>query len=205
METNNSKRGQGTDKYLCPICGRFRFDDLYDICEVCFWEYDPIQADEPFYAGGANHLCVNDYKKWWNKLNEIMPALMEKYNVKKSDRSLWTYDEMIVPRESIKNFVEEITRYNIQIRLSFYHVCDKYGYECGKFVGYPYVYEDSIVDANKESLNIVFTDNPLKTCERYHLKQLLEILNKSDGVLKTWEKLTPHISIEPNPEQVPKE
>lgn len=40
----------------CPCCGHWTLDELghYDICEVCFWEDDPIQFDDPTYRGGAN-------------------------------------------------------------------------------------------------------------------------------------------------------
>ena len=28
----------------------------YSICQVCGWEDDPSQFDDPSYSGGANHL-----------------------------------------------------------------------------------------------------------------------------------------------------
>lgn len=37
-------------KHKCPCCGYYTFDEkpsgTYDICEVCFWEDDPIQLDD---------------------------------------------------------------------------------------------------------------------------------------------------------------
>ena len=42
----------------CPCCGYMTFGDpcvgSYEICEVCFWEDDPVQHDDPNYEGGAN-------------------------------------------------------------------------------------------------------------------------------------------------------
>jgi hypothetical protein len=29
------------------------------------WEDDPIQANDPEFWGGANELCLNDYRKAW--------------------------------------------------------------------------------------------------------------------------------------------
>ncbi|BCN29554.1 CPCC family cysteine-rich protein [Anaeromicropila herbilytica] len=49
-------------KYRCPCCGYYTFDEKpngsYDICEVCFWEDDPIQFDDETYEGGANHVSL---------------------------------------------------------------------------------------------------------------------------------------------------
>lgn len=94
------------ERSVCPVCGQYTFEG-YDICKVCFWEDDPIQEDEPNYGGGANNLCLNDYKKWWQKLNRKLPPLMQKYGLKrlaetlkKSDnpRILW---EQLTPDLSV--------------------------------------------------------------------------------------------------------
>lgn len=55
----------------CPVCGNFTFnskDYLYYICQECYWEYDPIQVDDPNYSGGANYESLNEYKKLYEKL-----------------------------------------------------------------------------------------------------------------------------------------
>lgn len=46
----------------CPVCGKYEFDKSgdWDICPVCNWENDNIQADDHNYAGGANDLSVNE-------------------------------------------------------------------------------------------------------------------------------------------------
>ncbi len=44
-------------KYPCPCCGyktHDRADSLWDICEVCFWENEPLTLANPFYVGGPN-------------------------------------------------------------------------------------------------------------------------------------------------------
>ncbi|MGN0482273.1 MAG: CPCC family cysteine-rich protein [Lachnospiraceae bacterium] len=50
-------------RYRCPCCGYFTFTEKqgsYDICPVCYWEDDAIQRENPDYAGGANHLSLNE-------------------------------------------------------------------------------------------------------------------------------------------------
>ncbi len=43
--------------YPCPCCGFLTIDDppgSYEICGVCGWEEDPVQAANPCTGGGAN-------------------------------------------------------------------------------------------------------------------------------------------------------
>jgi hypothetical protein len=50
------------DKFACPCCGYKTLGEkpggTYNICEVCFWEDDPVQLDEPDYEGGANRVSL---------------------------------------------------------------------------------------------------------------------------------------------------
>ena len=54
-------------KYLCPCCGYYTFSEnlggSYDICNVCFWEDDLIQMNNPDYAGGANDVSLKQARK----------------------------------------------------------------------------------------------------------------------------------------------
>lgn len=53
--------------FACPCCGyktfREQLDGSYDVCQVCFWEDDPIQLDDPNYAGGANRVSLRQGRK----------------------------------------------------------------------------------------------------------------------------------------------
>lgn len=55
------------DKFACPCCGYKTFQEkpgaTYSICEVCFWEDDPIQLDDPNYEGGANGVSLRQAQK----------------------------------------------------------------------------------------------------------------------------------------------
>lgn len=55
----------------CPVCGNNTlnsYDPEWQICKECYWEYDPLQADNPDYAGGANDLSINQYKMVYERL-----------------------------------------------------------------------------------------------------------------------------------------
>lgn len=55
----------------CPVCENNTFNENdyeYDICIECFWEYDPVQIDDPDFFGGANTLSLNEYKKKYEDL-----------------------------------------------------------------------------------------------------------------------------------------
>ena len=55
-------QNKANGKYYCPCCGYNTFLEAppgtYDICEICYWEDDPTQFDEPGYEGGANRVSL---------------------------------------------------------------------------------------------------------------------------------------------------
>lgn len=56
----------------CPCCGTRMFSIYgdYEICHVCNWEDDPVQASNPDFAGGANHPSLNDARKDFEKFRK---------------------------------------------------------------------------------------------------------------------------------------
>lgn len=64
------------NKIICPCCKEYTIDKnyyLFNICEICFWEYDPVQNDDPNYAGGANCHSLNEYKKEFERKRKENP------------------------------------------------------------------------------------------------------------------------------------
>lgn len=55
------------NQYKCPCCGYYTFqekpDGNYVICEVCFWEDDPIQLENPDDEEGANRVSLNQARR----------------------------------------------------------------------------------------------------------------------------------------------
>ena len=62
---NNNK----IPKNICVCCGKIEVE-LFDICEVCDWQNDPLQNDMPDYTGGANIMSLNQAKEEYFKLNK---------------------------------------------------------------------------------------------------------------------------------------
>jgi hypothetical protein len=53
----------------CPCCGSRVLEELgvYEICDVCGWEDDPVQSADLSYAGGANSLSLSAARKLWQE------------------------------------------------------------------------------------------------------------------------------------------
>ena len=47
-------------KKQCPCCKCYTIEEEYDICPVCYWEYDEVQNGDPDFSGGANDLSLRD-------------------------------------------------------------------------------------------------------------------------------------------------
>ncbi len=189
------------NKIICPVCGQSALEE-YDICAVCSWEYDLYQYQNPEAGGGANRLCLNDYKKRWAKLEEVMPRLIEKYGAVRAEAALGKYDELTVPRNNVAAFINELSGYGIKVMASFYNACSRYGYKRYSFHGYVWSYKNTPKEANDEILSVIFAKDPVLCCNEYDLIQIAEILAKSGNAAKTWETLTPNICVEPNPSEI---
>ena len=59
-----------------------------------------------------------------------------------------------------------------------------YGYDKMSFIGYPLLKDNTISGGNKESINIIFSKNPIETCKEYNLKQVLEVLEKNTNIIR---------------------
>jgi hypothetical protein len=51
----------------CACCGSHTVAErgAHEICSVCGWEDDPVQARDPDFAGGANARSLNQARVKW--------------------------------------------------------------------------------------------------------------------------------------------
>lgn len=58
-------------RYFCPCCGYLGLDEKppgsYDICDVCNWEDDGLQSENPDYEGGANGSSLREWQHDFEK------------------------------------------------------------------------------------------------------------------------------------------
>lgn len=59
--------------FKCPVCGEYTFEEEndFDVCDVCFWENDGIQAKNPDYKGGANKMSLNEARAAYARGEEV--------------------------------------------------------------------------------------------------------------------------------------
>lgn len=59
------------DEY-CPCCGYDSLDPSsrlqYSICEIGFWEDDPVQFEDPDFVSGANRVSLNQARENFARL-----------------------------------------------------------------------------------------------------------------------------------------
>ena len=51
-------------KHKCPVCGEYEFDSAgsFEICEVCGWQDDSVQMENPDEGMCANQMSLNEAK-----------------------------------------------------------------------------------------------------------------------------------------------
>ncbi len=56
-----------SESFECPVCGAAVQGAAgdYEICQVCNWEDDPVQRNDPSYANGANVLSLDAARQTW--------------------------------------------------------------------------------------------------------------------------------------------
>jgi hypothetical protein len=64
---------EGQQMIKCPVCNKYDFeeDNNFDVCEVCGWENDGVQLDDPNYRGGANPDNLNERIAWWKTQQQL--------------------------------------------------------------------------------------------------------------------------------------
>ena len=67
-------RSADHDVFLCPVCAAPVSGQRgeYDICAVCGWEDDPVQAADPSYSRGANPNSLDNARAGWEHRNDTI-------------------------------------------------------------------------------------------------------------------------------------
>ena len=52
-------------EFICEVCNNLVKSENFGLCDVCGWESDPVQENDPNYRGGANPDSLNERKAWW--------------------------------------------------------------------------------------------------------------------------------------------
>ncbi|WP_333696749.1 CPCC family cysteine-rich protein [Flavobacterium sp.] len=77
------------EKFACPCCGYKTFtqqpNGTYDICQVCFWEDDPIQLKDPDYEGGANKVSLRQGQRNFEKYGACEKEMIKNVRPPKTD------------------------------------------------------------------------------------------------------------------------
>jgi hypothetical protein len=63
------------EKYRCPCCGYKTLDfpppNSFEECDVCLWQDDGVQFDEPDRRGGANSVSLNEARANFLKFGAV--------------------------------------------------------------------------------------------------------------------------------------
>lgn len=86
--------GQGSPqagKYPCVCCGHLVFEepiDSHDICAVCFWEDDGVQARHPTWRAGANVVSLVEAQRNYQQTGAKEPRVLSLVRAPRSDEPL---------------------------------------------------------------------------------------------------------------------
>jgi len=71
--------------FFCKCCGYNTLSEFpngtFEICEICFWEDDIIQSNNPNYEGGSNRISLNHAKENFEKFGACEESMIK--NVRK--------------------------------------------------------------------------------------------------------------------------
>lgn len=82
--------------FTCPCCGYKTLSEqppgTFEICQICWWEDDNIQFDDPDYIGGANGDSLRMCQRKFYKVDEHKKLIFENLG-KHPDQKWYEVDE----------------------------------------------------------------------------------------------------------------
>lgn len=116
----------------CKCCGDFTIEeyDDYEICSTCGWQDDDVQNDDPEFWGGANELCLREYREKWVKSQTVRGVFIYEYKTRERFplKIKWTEEQknVLMKHEFSFNPLESMKEEQ------FFELCDMAGhYMCG--------------------------------------------------------------------------
>ena len=95
MDKFKMRKMENNKKILCPCCKTGMVKELYDICEECGWEYDPVQNRDADFKGGANKDSLKEHRrKYYEKINKGNKEKREKIDYMESVNDASMSDEI---------------------------------------------------------------------------------------------------------------
>lgn len=70
LNTKKEENDFTDERRVCACCGKSVVDS-FEVCNICGWENDSVQNDDPDYAGGANHMSLNEAKQAFKEGRKI--------------------------------------------------------------------------------------------------------------------------------------
>ena len=59
--------------HLCPVCGKYKFfgSNDFDVCNVCGWQNDGYQEENPDEGGLSNAMSLNTAREAYGRGEEV--------------------------------------------------------------------------------------------------------------------------------------
>jgi hypothetical protein len=111
--------------YPCICCGFLTLTDpslgSYEICEVCFWEDDPVQNEDPLFVGGANAVSLARARENYVHYCACQPSFSDRVPTSET-RHLWSPEVLRIKdaeaaqyehrvRSMVQNACQQLERY----------------------------------------------------------------------------------------------
>jgi len=69
----------------CPSCGYFTVESDFDICEVCYWQYDAVAQDMPDKVIGPNNVSLHQAQVNYKEFGASEKRFIESVRAPKED------------------------------------------------------------------------------------------------------------------------
>jgi hypothetical protein len=92
----------------CQCCGHLTISERggYEICPVCFWEDDGVQARYPDLAGGANKVSLIEAQANYRRIGACEEQMLKHVRPPRSDEPVATDWRPIMPGDAFESWAD---------------------------------------------------------------------------------------------------